>query len=115
MAEILDLDALVPDTRIVKLAGKEIDVSIIPSAVVLEIEKNKTKLKSGGEETFTLVLDMVSKICKPSFPEVTSQWLIDNTSFEQLQALLDFVMKPIREKAEKAAAKAGKKEESPNL
>lgn len=113
MAEILDLDALVPERRIVKLAGKEIDVSVIPSGVILEIEKKKSKLRSGGDETFDLMLDLVCKICKPSFPEIKPQWLIDRTDFNQLQALMEFVMAPIREKAEKAAAKAGKNAESP--
>jgi len=112
MSNILDLDALIPEPRIVKLKGNEIDVSIIPSGVILEIEKKKDKLK--GEDSFNVVLDLVCKICKPSFPKITPQWLIDNTSFEQLQAMLEFVMAPIREKAEKVAAKEGKNEESPS-
>lgn len=109
-AEILDLDKLIPDKRIVKLAGKEIDVSKVPTRVVLEIEKNKDQLE--GEASFDLVLDMVCKICKPSFPEISVDWLIDNTDMNQLIAMLEFVMKPIREKAEKMAK--GKNEESPS-
>jgi len=112
MAEILDLDKLIPDQRLIRLAGKEIDVSKVPTRVVLEIEKNKGKLQSGGDETFDMLLDLVCKICRPSFPEITTDWLVDNTDFVQLQALLEFVMKPIREKAEKAA---GKNAESPSL
>lgn len=110
--EILDLDKLIPDQRIVRLAGKDIDVSKVPTRVVLEIEKNKDQLQ--GDGSFNMVLDMACKICKPSFPEITVDWLIDNTDINQLRAMLEFIMKPIREKAEKAATKAGKNEESPS-
>lgn len=113
MAEILDLDKLIPEQRIIRLAGREIDVSKVPTRVVLEIEKNKKKLQGGGDETFDLLLDFTAKICRPSCPDITSEWLIDNTDFDQLQALLEFVMAPIREKAEQAAAKQGKNEASP--
>ena len=110
--ELLDLDKLIPDKRAIKLAGREIDVSKVPTRVVLEIEKNKDKLKSGSDETFDLMLDLVCKIIKPSFPEITVDWLVDNTDFMQLQALLEFVMKPIREKAEKSVK--GKNTERPD-
>lgn len=102
---ILDLDKIVPDKRIVKLAGKEIDVSKVPSRAVFEIEKNKKKLQSGGDETFDLLLKIACDICRPSFKDITPDWLIDNTDFDQLQALLEFVMQPIREKAEKTKEK----------
>lgn len=109
MPKILDLDKLVPDKRIVKLAGKEIDVSKIPSRVTLEIAQKSDVLKSGSEESFPLMLDMVVKICKPSVPDMTSDWLVDNTSLDQLMALIEFVLEPVQKRAEK-----GKNEESPD-
>lgn len=110
--EILDLDKLIPDQRIVRLAGKEINVSKIPSRVTLEIAEKSDVLQSGSNESFPLLLDMIVKICKPSQPDITTDWLVDNTSLDQLLALIEFVLKPIQERADKA--QAGKNEASPS-
>ncbi|MFJ5625448.1 hypothetical protein ACIQD3_22725 [Peribacillus loiseleuriae] len=108
--EILDLDKLITNERIVRLAGKNIDVSVIPSRVTLEIAKKSDKLKEGSDESFPIMLDLVVKICKPSFPEITQDWIVDNTSLNQLLALVEFVLQPIKDRAEGT----GKNEESPN-
>lgn len=108
--EILDLDKLIPEQRIVKLAGKEIDVSKIPSRVTLDIAKKSDVLKSGSDESFPLMLDMVVKICKPSQPDITTDWIVDNTSLDQLMALIEFILKPIQDRAESS----GKNEVSLN-
>ncbi|MEK8132909.1 hypothetical protein WMW72_34010 [Paenibacillus filicis] len=106
--QILDLDKVIAAQRIVKLAGKEIDVSKIPSRVTLELAEKSDELKSGGKNSFPMVLEMVVKVCKPSFPEITKDWIVDNTSLDQLTALIDFILNPVKERAE------GKKAESPN-
>ncbi|KAB2337656.1 hypothetical protein F7731_08670 [Cytobacillus depressus] len=108
--EILDLDKLIPEQRIIRLAGKEIDVSKIPSRVTLEIAKKSDVLKSGSEESFPVLLDLVVKICKPSQPDITSDWIIDNTSLDQLLALVEFILKPIKDRTDGE----GKNEASPN-
>lgn len=100
--EILDLDKLIPQKRIVKLAGKEIDVSKIPSEVTLEIVEKIDVLSSGESESFPLVFDMIVKICNATDPdeEITKDWLVKNTSLDQLITLMEFVMEPVRERAE---------------
>lgn len=108
--EILDLDKLIPKQRVVKLAGKEIDVSKIPSRVTLEIAKKSDVLQSGSEESFPILLDVIVKICRPSFSEITDDWIIDNTSLDQLLALIEFILKPIKDRA----ANNSKNEASPN-
>ena len=108
--EILDLDKIITAERIVRLAGKEIDVSKIPSRVTLEIAKKSDILKSGSEESFPVLLELIVKICKPSQPDITSEWIIDHTSLDQLLALIEFILKPIKDRAEGN----GKNEESPN-
>lgn len=111
-AEILDLDKLVPDKRIVKLAGKEIDVSKIPSEVTLEMVEQEEKLNSGSGESFDVIFDMMVKISNATNPDddITKDWLVKNTSMEQLLALMEFVMRPLRERAEST----GKNKERPN-
>ncbi|QJD87902.1 hypothetical protein [Cohnella herbarum] len=108
--QILDLDKVISTKRIVKLAGKEIDVSKIPSRVTMELVEKSEELKAGGKQSFPLLLDMIVKVCRPSQPEITSDWLIDNTDFEQLMAIIEFVMAPVKARAEGNV----KNEESPN-
>ncbi|MGY6209732.1 hypothetical protein ACXEO8_07120 [Cytobacillus firmus] len=108
--EILDLDKIITAERIVRLAGKDIDVSKIPSRVTLEIAKKSDVLKSGSEESFPVLLDLIVKICKPSQPDITSEWIIDHTSLDQLLALIEFILKPINDRTEGK----GKNEESPS-
>lgn len=104
-AKILDLDQLVPDKKIVKLAGEEIDVSIIPTRVVLEMEKKKTLLMSGKDESFPMLLNMIVKVMRISKPEITEDWLIDNTNMNQLIALITFIMEDLEEKANEGQPK----------
>ena len=99
---ILDLDKIIPDKRIIKLAGKEIDVSVIPTRVSLEIIKNAEKFKdltnNADDTLFDMVLDLTVKVIKPSFPEVSRDWLLDNTKdLFQLQKLLEFVLEPLQQ------------------
>lgn len=96
--QILDLDNIIATTRIVKLAGKEIDVSKIPSRVTLEIAGKSDVLQSGSAESFPLMLDTIVSICKPSQPDITRDWLIDNTSLDQLLQLIEFVLSPVTER-----------------
>lgn len=108
--KILDLDKIVTHERIVRLAGKSIDVSKIPSRVTLEIAKKSEVLKSGSEDSFPILLDLIVKICRPSQPDITDEWLIDNTSLDQLLAMIEFILQPIKDRTEGK----GKNEESPN-
>ncbi|MBS4191743.1 hypothetical protein KHA94_16255 [Bacillus sp. FJAT-49705] len=111
--EILDLDKFIPAKRIVKLAGKVIDVSKIPSEVILELAKKKTVLDSETDESFDMVFDLAVKICNACNPddEITKKWLVGKTSIEQLLAMLEFIMKPLKDRS----SKNGKNAESPSL
>ena len=47
-------------------------------------------------ELFDEVLDLCVKIIKPTFPEVTTEWLIDNTpGIMALTELINFTLKPL--------------------
>jgi hypothetical protein len=102
---ILDLDTLIPEKRIIKLAGKEIDVSMIPSRVMLKVIKKLDVFAEMGEnlsdDSFFEIADIAVDICKRSFPEITVEWLIDNTDIIQLIELLQFIVSPLRSKIEK--------------
>lgn len=105
MSNILDLDKLIPEQRTIILAGEEIDVSKIPSRVTMEVAEKADVLQSGSNESFPVLLDMIVKICKPSKPDITQDWLIDNTSMHQLIALIKFVLEPLNEQVEEGETK----------
>ena len=98
--KILDLDKLVADKRIVRLKGKEIDVSSVPSSVTLDITANYDLLKSEDPSSFDLILNSAVKICQVSDKTITKEWLIQNTNIDQLQALIEFVMQPMHQRVE---------------
>ncbi|XID91035.1 hypothetical protein ACF3MZ_21285 [Paenibacillaceae bacterium WGS1546] len=104
--KILDLDKIITTQRLIRLAGREIDVSKIPSRVTLEIAEKADTLKSGGKESFPLVLDMIVKICKPSCPDITKDWIVDNTSLDQLIRLIEFVLAPVEERVKEKKAES---------
>lgn len=103
--KILDLDKLIPDQRIVRLAGVDIDVSKIPSRVTMELSEKADVFKKANEKSFPALIEMIIKIMKPSKPDVTDDWLIDNTSMDQLLALIEFVLEPLQDKIEETQAK----------
>ena len=115
--EILDLDKLIPDDRIIRLAGREINVSKIPSQVTLEMASKSEVLQSGSDESFDEVFDMILKICNANKSEneeeVTKEWIVSNTSMDQLLTLIEFVMKPLNDRAAEGNKK-GKKQGSKN-
>lgn len=102
---ILDLDKLIPDKRVVVLAGEEIDVSKIPSRVTMEVAEKADLFQEGNAESFPALLEMIVKICKPSKTDITQDWIVDNTSMDQLLALIEFVLQPLQEKANQEQTK----------
>lgn len=102
---ILDLDKLVPEKRAIVLAGEEIDVSKIPSRVTMEVAEKADIFQEGSAESFPALLEMIVKICKPSKQDITTDWIVDNTSMDQLLALIEFVLEPLKDKATEDQAK----------
>ncbi len=113
MSEIVDFDKIIPEKRIAKIAGKEVDVSIIPARITLEVAKFRDGwLKMSSEEQQKKSFEIVEKICKATNPDFDIEEVLDKTNFEQLTAFLDFVMEPLnrpREGKDKKKVKSKKK------
>lgn len=106
---IKDFNKLIPETRIAQLAGKEIDVTRIPSRVTLMLAEYADTVNTlSPREGFIGALEPIVAVCQLTDPEVTVDWLLDNTDFEQLNAFTDFVLEPIRARTQGGQA-AGKK------
>lgn len=106
-AQHLDIDRILPPPRTFSLAGKTVDVSRIPTRVVLSIARDNEVLEARNDASFDLMLGYVETICKASAPEVTRDWLLDNTDITQLWALINFVLAPLHERVERAKAAEG--------
>jgi len=100
MTDVLDLDKLIEDKREIKLAGKKIDVSKIPSKVSLKVADIYDELDEDDPGSFDKILDLVMEIIESQNEDISKDWLIENASMRQLIALIDFVMKPINERKE---------------
>jgi len=102
---IHDLDKLRPPAEYVLLGGRKIDISFIPSGVALDVIQRKQELEAmtdtpeklaeiedGGPAaaaTFELAAMMCATITAAQVPEMDKDWLLKNTSVNQLKALID--------------------------
>lgn len=95
MGNIIDLDILRPEAKIVKLGGHEIDVSFIPAgitfdldAIVQELMKlDGKKVQTDREEmkrAFDIGVRLCSVFCARKFPDMTAEWFYDNASTDQV-------------------------------
>jgi hypothetical protein len=93
--KVIDLDILRPEQNIVKIGGKEIDVSFVPcgitfdlDAIVQELVKlDSKKVKADPKETkraFGLSVKLCSLFCEHLYPEMDEKWFYDNASMEQI-------------------------------
>ena len=117
-AKILDLDKFVPPSRTLKLAGKTIDVSVIPAAVSLGLVEKSGLLREMEKTQDPALIDEVINICikimRPSFPEVSKEWLLENCSLDQFQMLIAFVLEPLMSaQDDQVKKKIAPSEESP--
>jgi|SRR6056297_978487 len=99
MSEILDLDKLIPEKREIKLEGKTINVTKVPSKVTLGMADKYEKIDKENPKSMDIVVEMVCEIMNSqNDEEVTKDWLYNNTDIRQLMQVIEFVMKPINEK-----------------
>jgi len=113
MAEpiIHDLDILRPKPEYVRLGGKEIDISFIPSGIALEIMGLQAELqeiagtpdklaaiKAGGDaatRSFEIAAELCAAITKSQHEEMDKDWLLRHTDVQQIKALMDHVTKAV--------------------
>ena len=119
MNEIIDLDILRPAKKILKLNGKEIDVSFIPTAITFDIDNmlsdlSKIPLKEiekGGEackKSFDISIKICSTFCENSYPEMNYDWFAKNTSAPQLNVFIQEIRSALMA-SYKGVAEYGKK------
>jgi hypothetical protein len=104
---VLDLDAVRPEKRIVKLAGKEIDVTVIPFECMLDIvDKLDTfqALEKNGADgpavkgALEFLYKTTVRICQVADKKITEDWLREHADVVQMVQLMSFVVAPLMER-----------------
>jgi len=96
---ILDLDEIVQEERVIKLQGKEIKVTTVPSKITLKADKIYDQLDEEDPESFEKLVNLAYEMidAQNDDKEITKDWIIENTSFTQLVRLLEFTLAPLNE------------------
>ena len=103
-----NFDKINREKREIQVGGEIADVTRIPSRVMMELleAKDKGELSEENPDSFYKVLGLIEKICSVSNPKMTADFLIDNTDFEALIELTEYVMEPVHKKMEQQQDKA---------
>lgn len=122
---IHDLDVLRPRPEYVRLGGKDIDISFVPSGVALDIMGLQTELqeltdtpeklaavKAGGgaaKRSFEIAAELCAAITSAQQPDMTKEWLLKNTDVLQIKALMEHVTRAVFKSLENAEDEETKK------
>lgn len=96
MMKVEDLDVLRPEARMIRIGGKDIDVSFIPCGITFEVDSivrelqtiGMDKLMQNGEDTrkaFELSVRMCSVFCSRKNPEMDEAWFMENADANQIR------------------------------
>jgi hypothetical protein len=87
MSDILEgVDVLNPTKKQINFNGEIVEIAFIPTRISLEALKANDDIRKGlltEYEGFEKIIDLTLKVCK-SNPNITKDWLYDNTSIEML-------------------------------
>ena len=102
---IKDFDKLQKDERKIKIGGETADVSKIPSRVMIELMQaaESGEIAEDNPGSFGKTLELVEKVMTPSNPKMTADFLLDNTDFDTLVDIIEYVMEPVNQRMEKKA------------
>jgi len=100
---IKDFDKVIRQKRIAILAGREIDVTMIPSRIMIELIDMMDSDNLQDPKNFGRIMEMVARVCQVSDKEITADWLYDNTDIDQLLDFAEYVMEPAKARAKESA------------
>jgi len=103
MQEVLNLDIMKPDPRVVTIGGHNIDCSFVPVGATFEIDElfnealrlDHDKLGSGdreeNEKALNLSIRMCAAFCRHSFPDLDEVFFGNNCTAEQVGAFANVI------------------------
>lgn len=97
---VLDLDKLVPPSRLVKICGEVANVARVPAGYVVQLlgmkdEAEAAEASGNGEKSAAVFMEMlkvVAAICGASNPKITVEFLAKSATLLQIQALVRFLV-----------------------
>ena len=99
---VIDLDILRPQKKLIRLANRTIDVSMVPCGITFEVDKlvreltaiDQSKIQSGGEET-RQALDITIKLCSVFASihnlEMDEKWFRENVDVLQINKMAEVI------------------------
>ena len=106
MMLVKDLDVLRPEKKIVKIAGKEIDVSFLPCGLTFDVDEivqeiyriDRAEVEKGGpaiRDAFMLSIRLCAAFCRFHYPELDEEWFLHNFSPAQVKALAESIQQAL--------------------
>lgn len=113
--EIFDADKLVGEPRILKLGGKEFNVTVIPArtSVLAFVNRDVLDRFNSGNctiEDYDTFLSILISALKPSYPEITMEWLDGKLTAQNFNDIMLYIMKPAMAEVKSAPGDDKKKE-----
>jgi hypothetical protein len=111
MSNVIDLDILRPAKKLVKIGGREIDISFIPCGITFDLDKivrelvnlDTKKIQSDEKEmkhAFDLGIRLCAVFCSHKFPEMNEAWFLENASADQINAFTQAIQAALMESYE---------------
>lgn len=105
--DIHEFGQILPDRRIAKVAGIDVDVTRIPAKYTIEMMKLNQSSGDDEVEKLDRMIDLIARICQEDKPEITKELLLEKLDMLELTALTQFIMEPITARAKDIQAHAG--------
>jgi hypothetical protein len=111
MSNVIDLDILRPSKQLVKIGGREIDISFIPCGITFDLDRivrelvnlDTEKLKTDEKEmrhAFDLGIQLCAVFCSHKYPEMNEEWFLANANADQINAFTQAIQKALMESYE---------------
>lgn len=93
--KVIDLDILRPEPEMVKIGGREVDVSFIPCGITFELDAivqklvkmDNKKIQSDPKvmrEAFDLGINLCAVFCMSKYPDMDEKWFRENADNGQV-------------------------------
>jgi len=101
-----NFDQINKEKREIQVGGEIADVTRIPSRVMLELiaAVESGEVSEENPSSLMKMLELTEKVARPSNPKMTADFLLDNTDFETLIEIMEYIMEPVNKKMEEMQA-----------
>lgn len=101
-----NFDQINKEKREIQVGGEIADVTRIPSRVMLELiaAVESGEVSEENPSSLMKMLELTEKVARPSNPKMTADYLLDNTDFETLIEIMEYIMEPVNKKMEEMQA-----------